>query len=715
MRIFFILIQITVFTVAFAQQSLTYTQVARNENYGGVQGIAVSDSIVFTANGGGLRAYNYIGNSFNHLGYINDGGEAKDVAITSNGTILLANGRDGLRAYTFDGSKFNHQAYLEYRPSLYFDDGALDIAVNSQDMVYVNFNGNLEVYSFENNSFHYNRTLLDADIQDIVISPQDIVFVAAGYDGLYVFYNEYYDSTHINNGGEALDVAVSPNGTIFLANGIDGIRAYTYDGTSITNTAHEGSYQYPQRITATTDSTVVISNRYGDLVAYSYVDTSFVLISSIIEKYAYDIESISDSLIFLANNYFGLRSYNFDGSSFINFKDVSDGGSANGISFFSDSTILLANGGGGLRAYNFNGTSFNTIGHTLDGNVYKVAIAPDSTVFVITYDGELRAYKYDIANLSFINTAYIKILNSYEELRLNAISVTSDSTVFITYFGMGGLSAYKYTGTEFKRSDTAFESGLVGRDLAVLSDSIVFLANDSDGLRVYKYNGASLDNIVHVDDGGTASGVAIRADSTIFLANEYDGLRAYKFDGDSLIKIAHLNDINATDITISPEGIVYIVSNHSKLWAYSFDVDSFKIISQIDKTTGYYSRDIAISPNGTVYWAQGEKGLSAYTKSGAVGIHSENPSQPGQFTLSQNYPNPFNPQTSIEFSVPQKERVRITLFDISGKKVKTLLDENKQSGSYKTTFNLSDLASGLYLYRLQAGTVSLTKKLVLLK
>ncbi len=89
--------------------------------------------------------------------------------------------------------------------------------------------------------------------------------------------------------------------------------------------------------------------------------------------------------------------------------------------------------------------------------------------------------------------------------------------------------------------------------------------------------------------------------------------------------------------------------------------------------------------------------------------------QPVQFSLSQNYPNPFNPQTSINFSIPKKEHVQINLYDISGKKVKTLLDETKNSGSYKLTFNIGDLASGLYLYRLQAGAVSLTKKLVLLK
>ena len=88
---------------------------------------------------------------------------------------------------------------------------------------------------------------------------------------------------------------------------------------------------------------------------------------------------------------------------------------------------------------------------------------------------------------------------------------------------------------------------------------------------------------------------------------------------------------------------------------------------------------------------------------------------PQVFSLLQNYPNPFNPRTTIQYSIPQTSFVRITIYDILGKEVSTLVDEQKLSGSYEVQFDGSKLSSGVYFYRLHAGKFLETKKLVLLK
>lgn len=88
---------------------------------------------------------------------------------------------------------------------------------------------------------------------------------------------------------------------------------------------------------------------------------------------------------------------------------------------------------------------------------------------------------------------------------------------------------------------------------------------------------------------------------------------------------------------------------------------------------------------------------------------------PATFTLSQNYPNPFNPTTQIDYSVPKRSLVTLDVYNVLGEKVATLFSGVLQPGSYSATFNGNDLASGVYFYRLQAGSVSITKKLVLLK
>jgi hypothetical protein len=88
---------------------------------------------------------------------------------------------------------------------------------------------------------------------------------------------------------------------------------------------------------------------------------------------------------------------------------------------------------------------------------------------------------------------------------------------------------------------------------------------------------------------------------------------------------------------------------------------------------------------------------------------------PLQFNLFQNYPNPFNPSTIINYSLPKEGNVRLIVYNAIGSKVITVVDEYKTAGNYSVQFNGSNLASGIYLYRLEAGTFSDTKKFILLK
>jgi len=88
---------------------------------------------------------------------------------------------------------------------------------------------------------------------------------------------------------------------------------------------------------------------------------------------------------------------------------------------------------------------------------------------------------------------------------------------------------------------------------------------------------------------------------------------------------------------------------------------------------------------------------------------------PTTFSLSQNYPNPFNPATTISFALPSRSLVSLKVFDILGREVSTIVSGELQAGSYTRQWNASNMASGVYFYRLQAGSFSETKKLLLLK
>lgn len=85
------------------------------------------------------------------------------------------------------------------------------------------------------------------------------------------------------------------------------------------------------------------------------------------------------------------------------------------------------------------------------------------------------------------------------------------------------------------------------------------------------------------------------------------------------------------------------------------------------------------------------------------------------YELKQNFPNPFNPQTTIRFSIPKNDLVSLKVFDINGREVQNLINENKNSGSYEVNFNASSLSSGVYFYKLNTSSFSSIKKMTLIK
>ena len=88
---------------------------------------------------------------------------------------------------------------------------------------------------------------------------------------------------------------------------------------------------------------------------------------------------------------------------------------------------------------------------------------------------------------------------------------------------------------------------------------------------------------------------------------------------------------------------------------------------------------------------------------------------PGVFSLEQNYPNPFNPNTSIKYSVPQDGIVSLSIYNILGEKVLSLVNQNMKAGKYDVNFDASHYASGIYFYRLEAGKYTSVKKMILIK
>jgi hypothetical protein len=114
-------------------------------------------------------------------------------------------------------------------------------------------------------------------------------------------------------------------------------------------------------------------------------------------------------------------------------------------------------------------------------------------------------------------------------------------------------------------------------------------------------------------------------------------------------------------------------------------------------------------------WTFGDTGAIFKFDTSMIGITKNQNNIPQQTGLLQNYPNPFNPRTTIRFEVHSTARVRIVLYDLLGRELRLLTDEFRRPGIYTISFSAEGLSSGVYFYRLQAGTFSEAKKMVVLK
>jgi len=187
--------------------------------------------------------------------------------------------------------------------------------------------------------------------------------------------------------------------------------------------------------------------------------------------------------------------------------------------------------------------------------------------------------------------------------------------------------------------------------------------------------------------------------------------------------------INCVDNVYADAGDTILIRNNmnllycDKLVVSSFHdtiIDYFpttirKVIGLPEKRSLFFARNIGMLGSGKNYWID-----SAFVD--GVGYHNisdvkkKNKPLISTFVLYQNYPNPFNPVTTIDYLLPKYAFVTIKIYDSLGRKIETLVSEEKLRGSYSYQFNGSNYASGIYFYQIRAGKEFIsTKKMLLIK
>ncbi len=164
---------------------------------------------------------------------------------------------------------------------------------------------------------------------------------------------------------------------------------------------------------------------------------------------------------------------------------------------------------------------------------------------------------------------------------------------------------------------------------------------------------------------------------------------------------------SATGYTCGDNGGLYRTTNGAAWWDSTITNTDQILYSlcMVNQNTGW-----AVGGYGTILKTTNGGG-TGYT----IGINQLSTEIPSGFELYQNYPNPFNPMTNVKFQIPKSGPVNLKIYDILGNEIEILLSKQLNPGTYEVSFNASQYPSGIYYYKLNSGSYTNTKKMVLIK
>lgn len=154
------------------------------------------------------------------------------------------------------------------------------------------------------------------------------------------------------------------------------------------------------------------------------------------------------------------------------------------------------------------------------------------------------------------------------------------------------------------------------------------------------------------------------------------------------------------------EGFDELIIEEDQLTATKFEPDE----GLLDPSKTYYWRVQAVNEAGNSEWSEPLSFSTSETVSAA-----DPDERPDEYRLGANYPNPFNPVTAISYQIPEESEVRLEVYNMLGQRIETLVSEQQSAGRYEVSFDASNLSSGTYIYRIEAGKFVETKQMMLVK
>jgi len=383
--------------------------------------------------------------------------------------------------------------------------------------------------------------------------------------------------------------------------------------------------------------------------------------------------------------------------------------SMSGIACFSSLPVILLTGSQSIYKSTNNGTNWINIGYPAPATSLQDVIISGTTTAWVCGNGRILK-----STNSGSNWVAATVPNRY----WNAGYFLNDNTGWFC----GGTDTVIKT-TNGGTSWTIQENNLYQNEN---NYGIVF-TNSLLGLMVGSYDTPNAGYILKTINGG---GTWL----TVFTSNSY---------------IHSITMVNATTGFAGGTGKIYKTTNSGSNWSETvisgagalytvcFPLDTLVgyaagLLGKMYKTTNagnnWYPLTTGVTGNfkgmdfnfgsSTTGYAVGTTGVVLRTTNGGgafVGVNENSTTVPEGYSLGQNYPNPFNPETNISFSIPEKQFVRLSVFNAAGSEIAVLVNDNKEPGSHNVQFTPHSIASGIYFYRLTAGSFTATNKMIIVK
>lgn len=381
---------------------------------------------------------------------------------------------------------------------------------------------------------------------------------------------------------------------------------------------------------------------------------------------------------------------------------------------------------GGIYKTTNNGVSW-TLSGVPGGSVYNLILAPNGDIYGIGRASSNETIYRSTNNGASWQIVYQKSFSQNVSLWGEMVFPSNGQIIaafsVTVYPTVSDVDTYviKSSNNGSNWIDAGFIAPLIGANtgggsgMIIGGDGNIYLGTGQTGLLSSSNFCASWNGVASVTSMFTAFIVKGNTNNSIFEGEAYGVNRST----DNCGSFSFLGPFNAWSYTkkvgVGPNDEFYIALSDGRIFITT-DVGAVWVENHVGISYGFQTDAIAFK-GGRVYLAGHRPGLydgELYYLDAATGIGVNN-SVAKNFELKQNYPNPFNPSTKISFSIAKSSFVNLNVFDASGKKIVSLINDFKNAGEYDINFDASKLSAGVYFYKLQADGFAETKKMILAK